>query len=85
MENLRIVHKHIDLLELRRQVSNKAPDLIWIRYIELHGKDFDTFADFLLDLLGNLLECIYPSCSEDELEVLGRRLGEFNSCTTTNT
>lgn len=77
-EDIRIVHKNINVPPLLGQVPDKGLDLGGAAHVKLKGQDLDALADLLGNLRGKLLEGVDAAGREDKAQaILGRGAGEL--------
>lgn len=71
-EHLRVVHEHIDFLELGGQLADELPDLLHVTDVELDDVDLDALRD-ALNLLLDFVQRLLAARRQDKLQVVGLR------------
>lgn len=73
----RIVHQHVDLLDLVGQLAEERANLLGLGDVELDGHHLDAVTDLLVDVGGNLLKSVDAPGRQHELEVAGAGAGKL--------
>jgi hypothetical protein len=64
----RVIHKHIDLLELLRQLANELPDFLDVADVEFDDMDLHALC-YAFNLSFDFFQCLLTARRQDELDV----------------